>query len=191
MLVFDLDQTEGEDVPEHLLNFAKATGEFDLNRLNRTLENAERVCILVQNKPLSTTHGGFVTFRLYDTAKYKMRIVLHDELTKADSYAVLCHKIGHILLGHLGTDTDHWWPCRIGLTHDAIEVETESVSYMVTARLGLETSSDAYLACFAKGGKIPEGVSLDLIAKVAGRITEMGEHLRPERKRTGKESEAG
>jgi hypothetical protein len=119
-----------------------------------------------------------------------MRIVLHDKLTNAQSYAVLCHEIGHILLGHLGTDADHWWPCRIGLTRDAIEVEAESVSYMVATRLGLETSSDAYLAGYTKDGKIPEGVSLDLIAKVAGRITEMGEHLLPKRKRKGKESEA-
>lgn len=190
MLVYDLDQTEGEDVPEHLKNFAKATGEFDPIRLYRTLDNAKRMCILVQTKQLSTTHGGFVTTRLYDTAEYKMRIVLHDKLTKVESYAVLCHEIGHILLGHLGTDEDHWWPCRIGLTHDAIEVEAESISYMVAARLGLETSSDAYLAGYTKDSKIPEGVSLDLIAKVAGRITEMGEHLLPKRKRKGKESEA-
>ncbi|MFH1081687.1 MAG: ImmA/IrrE family metallo-endopeptidase [Pseudomonadota bacterium] len=190
MLVFDLDQTEGKDIPEHLKNFAKATGDFDPDLLYRTLENAERLCILVDSKTLSTTHGGFVTTRLYDTAKYKMRIVLHDKLSEAESYAVLCHEIGHILLGHLGTDEDHWWPCRIGLTHDAIEVEAESVSYMVAARLGLETSSDAYLAGYAKDGKIPEGVSLDLIAKVAGRISEMGEHLLPKRKRKDKESEA-
>lgn len=67
MLVYDLDQTEGEDIPEHLKNFAKAIGEFDLNCLYRTLDNAKRMCILVEAKPLSTTHGGFVTTRLYDT----------------------------------------------------------------------------------------------------------------------------
>jgi len=60
---------------------------------------------------------------------------------------------------------------------------------MLAARLGLETSSDAYLAGHTKDGKIPEGVSLDLIAKVSGRITEMGEHLFPKRKRKGKESD--
>jgi hypothetical protein len=175
MLVYDLDQTEGKDISEHLKNFTKATGDFDPDLLRRTLENDERMCICVESKPLSTTHGGFVTTRLYDTDKYKMRIALHDKLTDAETYAVLCHEIGHILLGHLGTDTDHWWSCRIGLTHDAIEVEAESVSYIVAARLGIETSSDAYLATHAKDGRIPEGVScLDLIAKVAGRITEMG-----------------
>jgi len=79
---------------------------------------------------------------------------------------------------------------EIGLTLDAIEVEAESVSYIVAARLALETSSDAYLAGYTKNGQIPAGVSLDLIAKVAGRITEMGEHLLPKRKLKGKESEA-
>jgi len=191
MLVYDLDQTEGEDVPEHLKNFAKATGEFDPARLQLTLDNAARQCIRVDFKPLSSTHGGFVTTRLYETGAFKMRIALHDQLKPAEAYAVLCHEIGHILLGHLGTDEDHWWPCRIGLTRDAIEVEAESVSYMVATRLGLETSSEAYLAGYAKDGKIPEGVSLDLIAKVAGRITEMGEHLLPKRKRKSGTDETG
>ena len=50
MLVYDLDQTEGEEVPEHLKNFAKATGEFDPDRLQITLENAERMCILVHRQ---------------------------------------------------------------------------------------------------------------------------------------------
>lgn len=185
MLVYDLDQTDGPDLPDHLRNFAQADGEFDPERLHKTMENAKRMCILVQHKPLSTTHGGFVTTRLYEPQEHKMRIVLHDELTDAQTYTVLCHEIGHILLGHLGTDEDHWWPCRIGLTREAIEIEAESVSYMVATRLGLKTASDAYLAGYAKDGKIPEGVSLDLIAKVAGRIGEMGERLLPKRKRKG------
>lgn len=45
------------------------------------------------------------------------------------------------------------WPCRIGLTHDAIEVVAESVAYMVAERLGLDTSSDAYLTDHTKDGK--------------------------------------
>ncbi len=182
MLVYDLDQTEGEDVPEHLKNFAKTTGDFDPKRLELTLENAHRHSIRVDFKPLSSTHGGFATTRLYEPAQFKMRIAIHDQLSPVEKYAVLCHELGHILLGHLGTDEDRWWPCRIGLTHAAIEVEAESVSFMVATRLGLETSSAAYLAGFAKDGKIPEGVSLDLIVKVAGRITEMGDHTLPKRK---------
>jgi len=185
MLVYDLDQTDGPDLPEKLKNFAKADGVFDPVRLSRTLENAARMRVRVQRKPLSSTHGGFVTTRLYESGAYKMRIVLSDKLTEPQAYAVLCHEIGHILLGHLGTDEDRWWPCRINLSHDAVEVEAESVSYMVAARLGLETASDAYLAGFAKNDRIPEGVSLELIVKVAGKIEEMGERLLPERKRKG------
>lgn len=183
MLVYDLDQTEGEDVPEHMKNFAKATGDFDPKRLELTLENARRNCIRVDFKPLSSTFGGFATTRLYEPADFKMRIAIHDGLKPAEKYAVLCHELGHILLGHLGTDEDHWWPCRIGLTHAAIEVEAESVSFMVATRLGLNTSSAAYLAGYAKNGKIPDGVSLDLIVKVAGKITEMGDHTMMKRKR--------
>jgi len=58
MLVYDLDQTEGPDLPDHIKNFAQADGEFDPDRLHKTLENAKRMCILVQHKELSTTHGA-------------------------------------------------------------------------------------------------------------------------------------
>ena len=140
LLVFDLDQTGGPDLPEYFTDFAKVEGDFDNAWLHRTIENAERMLISVQRRPLSQLQGGFVTTRMYGS-KYKMRIVLHEDLADPQAYAVLCHELGHVLLGHLGTDPDHWWPCRIGLTRSAVEVEAESVSFMVATRLGLETAS--------------------------------------------------
>jgi histidyl-tRNA synthetase len=73
MLVYDLDQTEGEDIPEHLKNFVKATGEFDPERLYRTLDNAERMCILRldRHKPIWCESTNSTTIRY----KFKRREV--------------------------------------------------------------------------------------------------------------------
>jgi len=37
MLVYDLDQTEGEPLPKELKNFARFEGEWDPTRLRRTV----------------------------------------------------------------------------------------------------------------------------------------------------------
>ena len=182
MLVYDLDATEGEPLPEKFESFAKAEGEFEDGIMARTLENAERMAILVQRKPLSTTHGGFATTRLRD-GRFKIRVAIHDKLDAASAYSVLCHELAHILLGHLGSDADGWWPSRINLSHATVEIEAEAVSFIVCQRIGLKSSSAAYLASFLADGAVPASVSMELISKVAGRIEEMGKRLLPEKLR--------
>lgn len=175
MLVYDLDQTEGKQLPEELSNFARFQGDFwNPDWLNRTVENAKvRDRIRVDFKKLSSTNAGFATLARGD-ADSKMRIAIHDELDERSRYGVICHELAHIFLGHLGTDADHWWPSRTGLSKRTVEIEAEAVAFIVTMRAGLRGSSAAYVSRYLPEGKIPPAVSLDLIAKVAGRIEEMG-----------------
>ncbi len=140
MLVFDLDDTEGEDLPEQYRNFAKAEGEWNPKLLEKTLDNTKRDLIQVQFKTLGFLHGGFATTRLRDN-NYKMRVAVHDGLDEKSRYSVLCHELAHIYLGHLGTDVDNWWPCRINLSHATVEIEAEAVSHIVCTRAGLVTFS--------------------------------------------------
>lgn len=182
MLVYALDETEGPPLPEKFENFAKAEGRFDDAVLTRTLENAEVLAILVERKPLSKTHGGFATTRLRDL-RFKMRVAIHDELDAASAYGVLCHELAHILLGHLGSDADGWWPSRINLSHATVEIEAEAVSFIVCERIGLRPSSAAYLSSYLGDGPVPPAVSMELISKVAGRIEEMGKRPIPAKKR--------
>ncbi len=56
MLVYDLDQTDGKDVPRELLEFAKFEGSWDPAWLARTRRNAaEHDAIRVDEKTLSST----------------------------------------------------------------------------------------------------------------------------------------
>lgn len=137
MLVYELDQTEGKELPKELLEFAHFTGEWDDRWLSRLIENAERYRIRVSFKPLSSTHGGFATITCGDE-HWKRRIVVHEGLDPPSRFGVLCHELAHVLLGHLGSDWDYWWPSRTNLSRNAIEVEAESVAWIVTSRLGLE-----------------------------------------------------
>jgi len=79
------------------------------------------------------------------------------------------------------TDLKH-----LHLTHDTVEIEAEAVAFIVCTRAGLTTSSDAYLAPYLKAGSVPAAVSLELIAKVAGKLEEMGKRrLPPHKARAG------
>lgn len=169
MLVYDLDQTEGEPVPEELLRFAQFTGAFRQDWLDRSVANAAKYKIDVRFNRLSSTHAGFAT-HARASGDHKMRIVVHDGLDGASRFGVLAHELAHVLLGHLGSDFDNWWPARANLSHHAMEVEAEAVAYIVAQRLGLSGSSPSYVSRHLVDDTIPQGVSLELIAKTAGLV---------------------
>jgi len=174
MLVYDLDSTTGPPLPKSLEQFAKFDGEWDTKRLERTLENAKtRDLIRVDQIELSSTNAGFATIST-GAGGMKMRIALHNRLDAPSKYGVLLHELAHIYLGHLGGDRDGWWPSRGDLDRRAMEVEAEAVAYIASRRAGLSGSSAQYVCGYLKGDAMLGAVSLDLIAKVAGRLEEMG-----------------
>lgn len=182
MCVYDLDQTEGDELPEKLKNFARFEGVWKPDWLDRIIANAENFKIQVRIKELSSTNAGFATTRA--SAPWKMRIAIHNQLDEPSQFGVLCHELAHIFLGHLGQDSDGWWPPRVNLTHAAVEVEAESVAYLVTERFGLRGNSDAYLGALTSSGQLPPGVSLDNVARVAGLVERMArEMVRPTARR--------
>ncbi|MEW8552668.1 MAG: hypothetical protein AB2605_02650 [Candidatus Thiodiazotropha sp.] len=176
LLVYDLEQTEGPPLPAELETFSHFEGSWGLGSdlLSKTLTNAaERDLIRVDFKPLSKTHGGFATYASGDP-DYKMRVAVHQDLDEPSRYGVVCHELAHIYLGHLGSDPDGWWPARRSLDRRTVEIEAEAVAYIVTTRAGLSGSSSRYISRYLARENVPKAVSLDLIAKVAGRIEEMG-----------------
>ena len=182
MLVYDLDQTDGPPLPQELQDFAQFEGEWDSACLKRTIANAaRRDRVRVDFKTLSSTHAGFATIAR-GSGDWKMRIAIHDGLDEASRFGVLCHELAHIFSGHLGSDRDHWWPSRISLDHHVIEIEAEAAAYIVTARFGLEGASARYVSRHLKEGRPPKAVSLDMIAKVAGRIERMARESLPSRR---------
>ena len=182
MLVYDVDQTEGKALPEAYDQFAQFEGEWSAKWLDNLTKNALRHKIRVDYKTLGSSNAGFATYARTDSG-WKMRVAIHEALDDPSRFGVLCHEIGHILLGHLGGDKDLWWPSRMNLDHHSMEIEAEATAYIVTQQLGLNGSSAAYVSAHLKDGEqLPQGVSLDNIAKVAGKVTQMAKGLMPEPK---------
>jgi hypothetical protein len=182
MPVFDLDQTEGPPLPRELRGFASTTGEFNSKWKENLLANAKRDRILVKPIELSSTTAGFAIKRLQNDS-YKMRIAYHKKLDAPSAFGVLCHELAHVYLGHLGSDKDGWWPCRINLSHPTVEIEAEATAYIVTTQLGLKATSEVYLSSFIKQNQVPPSVSVELITKTAGKIMDMVVKKLPPRKK--------
>lgn len=182
MLVYDLDSTEGKELPKRLLEFAHFNGEWNPKWLYYLTENANKYMIRVNYRKHSTTSAGFAAIDRGDKSE-KMRISISEDLDEPSRFGVLCHELAHVFLGHLGSDQDRWWPSRINLNHESVEIEAEAVAYTVTQRVGLHGSSAAYISSYFKGDQIPEGISIDYIAKIAGKIEEMAKGQVPAPKR--------
>jgi hypothetical protein len=182
MLVYDLDSTEGPALPLEVQQFAKFDGEWDSARLSQTVVNAStRDLIRIDTVKLSSTNAGFATISAGEDGM-KMRIGLHDKLDEPSRFGVLLHELAHIYLGHLGGDKDGWWPSRGDLARRAMEVEAEAVAHIVSRRAGLKGASPRYVSRYLDGDATLQTISLDLIAKVAGRLEDMGASILGERR---------
>lgn len=176
LLVYDVADTEGPPLPHKLDVFTRTTGPFNPMLLDRLLKNCERDRILIERKPMGQLRGGFSTSRVND-ARWKMRVSLRDALNEADAYAVLCHELSHIYLGHLGADKEGGWPYRLNLSHNVAEIEAESVAHIVCRRAGLKTHSAEYLSSFVEDNDDLDSISIDLVSRTAGRLEEMSSRL--------------
>jgi hypothetical protein len=101
-------------------------------------------------------------------------LLLNISLSAETRYATLVHELAHLYCGHLGTPNDRWWPDRENLSHVVREFEAESVSYLVCARLGIDTTSDEYLAGYVRKCAVTPSISLDRVMKSVWLLEQMG-----------------
>ena len=98
-----------------------------------------------------------------------------DGVDEAFKATTLFHEIAHGLCGHLPVRT----PCtyissRFGLDIQTKEFEAESCSWLICKVLGIESPSAKYLNGYLDANdKIPPGISIETILKVAGRLEEL------------------
>jgi len=184
LLVYDLADTEGDPIPDALRNPFAARGEISKKVWGNTFENTLKDKIAIVNEEMSSLTGGcairYETPRRYQGSGGKeleteFAIKLNLDLPQNSRYGTLVHELGHIYSGHLGKRKDDWWPDRHSIDDSVVELEAESISYLVCSRLGIKTRSHEYLALKAKENiKLPP-ISIDNVLRVTGWITKMGE----------------
>jgi len=133
--VFDVSQTEGPDLADEcrpvLLEGEAPAGLWDALAAQVLAAGFS----LERGKPATPGANG--------TTEYgPKRVIVRDDVSEAQACKTLAHELAHVLLH----DGSQW--CR-----GRIEVEAESVAYVVSAASGLatETYSTAYVARWAQG----------------------------------------
>ena len=149
--VFDISQTEGDDLPE----FGGYSGDPAEN-LDRLKEFAESKGIkLLMDDPgggaLGVSQGGTIKVR--------------PDLSPADTFAVMVHEVAHELL--------HKGERRKETTRSIRETEAEAVAYAVCSAVGLDDDSKAadYIQLH-QGDREKFQQSLEVIRKTASEILE-------------------
>lgn len=89
-------------------------------------------------------------------------------------FCAILHELGHLFCRHIVSRYDHDWQGGVrALSHAAKEFEAETVSWLVSRRLGVDNPSYQYLAgYFRQNDAILPEVSVDEILK-ATRLVEM------------------
>ena len=154
--VFDISQTEGEDVPSYIDNL---TGEVE--NYNDLLDKLKSVSpVPVEFEEITSGANGYYSLE-------EKRIAINKGMSEQQTIKTLIHEISHAILHdkEAGEEKD--------ADKRTKEVQAESIAYTVCNSFGLDTSdySFGYIAGWSKGKEAKElKASMEVIRKTAKQI---------------------
>ncbi len=186
MFLFDLEDTEGAPVPESLIKPFKTQGLLPKYKFDNTIFNClvhgidvreDLTGLFEAGKAIRLNHNSRRKYQDLNLSPYSnYLILLNMNHSVEEQYSTLVHELGHIFCGHLGVDQLAWWESRIKLSKDIIEVEAESIAYLVCCRQQLKASSERYLSNYRTPVSIEMPYfSLNSILQATDYIEKMGE----------------
>lgn len=153
--VFDISQTEGEDLPTicHEL-------KGNVNGFKRLFDGVKKATTAVVSigEVDGRSKGYF--------SPLENKIVVKEGMEQAQTIKTLIHEVAHSILHCKGGEQEQ-------ADHYTKEVQAESIAYIVSNYLGLDTSeySFGYVAGWSSGKDVKElKASLDVIQKTASKI---------------------
>ena len=151
-MVFDVADTGGDDLvqrPDYGMDTVRSGNKQEVpERLVPAVSNAiEEAGFSIEYQPLSQ-EGGYVNF---DDKK----VVIDSDMTPYDQARALAHEYGHIAMGHGDDEFKGKYHGRSGGMRDQMEIEADSVSYMIRRNFGMEgmPESIGYIDGWAKGNQ--------------------------------------
>lgn len=102
-------------------------------------------------------------------SEYLMRLNKNHEPNV--QFSTLAHELGHLLLGHLGSDERLSIPARpLPMNHAQMELEAESFAYLACRRNGVECKSQTYLADYVKQHTNIESLDIYQVLRAVGQM---------------------
>jgi hypothetical protein len=171
-LVYDVQDTEGEKLPKDVASFF-ASGKIDKSKLI-SFE------LLLKKKNidwnwLDTGDQKAGVIRVVrrasdDKSATQYRIGINRNHEPAVQFVTLAHELGHLFLGHLGSDKKLNIPRRGSQDNAWQELEAESVAYLVSERNTVKSESYKYLSDFVNLDTKTDQLDLYQIMRAAGQI---------------------
>lgn len=156
--VFDVSQTEGEELPTIC---EKLTGDVEgFKEIIKKLENVSPVPISYE--AINGEANGYYSF-------ITNSITVSSDLSEQQTVKTLIHEISHSILHNQETGAEK------DADKSTKEIQAESVAYTVCSWLGLDTSdySFGYVASWSENKEVKElQASMDIIRKTACKIIE-------------------
>ena len=171
-LVYDVLDTEGEALPEDVASFF-AHGSVDEKRLASFILRMDKKKIEWRWVDAGDRRAGSI--RVVNRADKEnaaaiYRIHINRNHAPAVQFTTLAHELGHLFLGHLGSDTALKVPQRPTMGHAQRELEAESVAYLVCARNGVKSKSETYLTNYVTENTEIDHIDLYQVMRAAGQI---------------------
>ena len=187
-LVYDLLDTEGQALPDHVYAFP-AKGVMTKNDVGGFISRMARKGIETRYVDTGDNKAGKITaVKRATKAKEKPHYIINVNQNHNPNiqFATLAHELGHLFLGHLGLDEALKVSDRCAIGNKQVEMEAESVSYLVCSRHGVESSSKSYLANYVNQNHIVDQLDIYQIMRAAGHVETLlglGAHTRFEPKK--------
>ena len=170
--VYDVQDTVGKPLPEDAFHFP-ASGQITASRIDSfgkrlQKKNIDWICF----DGGDAKAGSIQVVECGDGKKkatlYKMKVNRNHE--PAMQFTTAAHELGHLFLGHLGADKHLSIPKRRSMSHAEVELEAESVAYLVCERNGVKSKSQSYLSNFVESDTKVEDIDLYQVMRAAGQV---------------------
>ena len=180
-LVYDVKDTEGDELPVDVAQAFRATGGMTAERIQAFIYKLIKLGIDTKLIEYGDGHAGHIQQRPeHDLKINKQSIQVKEKpdylirLNKNHDpnvqFSTLAHELAHLFLGHLGADKFLKTPDRRNKCLKTKELEAESVCYIVCHRNNVIPNSEAYLTNFVDNKLQAEDMDLYALLKAAGQI---------------------
>ncbi len=182
-LVYDLEDTEGDPLPDSVADAFRASGTITKGQIDQFKSRLARQGIHFQLIEYGDAHAGHIRGEPSTDPKQRRnyQVRLNSKHNPNVQFATLAHELAHLYLGHLGPDAYLKIPERGRLEHDQKELEAESVSYLVCCRNHIHSEAEEYLSNYVQNHPTVAALDLYLTLKAAGNIEaalDLGETIR-------------
>jgi hypothetical protein len=182
--VFDLRDTEGQPLTVDPRTPAGTADRLPAKIHENTLHNCgvQRISVRETEDPAALAEGAaqvtpairkrWPALAIEAQARYLIPLPAHGTLEA--KYAALVLELAYLFCGHLGIDSDAWWPERIGLELARMDIEAASAAFLVCRRRGLESLARDALAPYRDSDRTLPPVSLNAVLQAVSQIEAMG-----------------